>query len=112
MAAALTDRHETRCVRSESQCRLADRLGRFARNAEVQREWLLAEANDIIVDAMGWRTLQVPRASALTEQLTVPKLLDCIRRKDTSAVQALLTGEGVNIFTKADATALVERLSP
>ena len=70
------------------------------------------EANAIIVDAMGWRTLQVPRASALTEQLTVPKLLDCIRRKDTSAVQALLTDEGVNIFTKADATVLVERLSP
>ena len=27
------------------------------------------EANDIIVEAMGWRTLQVPRASALTETL-------------------------------------------
>ena len=39
------------------------------------------EANDIIVDAMGWRTLQVPRASALTEKLTVPKLLDCIYRR-------------------------------
>ena len=51
------------------------------------------EANDIIVDAMGWRTLQVPRASALTKKLTVPKLLDCIARKDTSAIQALMTDE-------------------
>ena len=51
------------------------------------------EANDIIVEAMGWRTLQVPRAAALTEKLTVPKLLDCIERKDTSAIQALTTEE-------------------
>ena len=70
------------------------------------------EANDIIVDAMGWRTLQVPRASALTEKLTVPKLLDCIARKDPSAIQALMTDEGVTIFAKADAVALFERLSP
>ena len=70
------------------------------------------EANDIIVEAMGWRTLQVPRASALTEKLTVPKLLDCIDRKQTSPIQALMTDESVNIFTKADAAALFERLSP
>ena len=30
------------------------------------------EANDIIVEAMGWRTLQVPRAAILTEKLTLP----------------------------------------
>ena len=70
------------------------------------------DANDIIVEAMGWRTLQVPRASALTERLTVPNLLDCIYRKDTSAIQVLKTDEGVNIFAKADAVALLERLSP
>ena len=70
------------------------------------------EANDIIVDAMGWRTLQVPRASALTEKLTVPKLLDCIDRKDPSAIQALMTDEGVTVFARADAAALFERLSP
>ena len=61
---------------------------------------------------MGWRTLQVPRASALTEKLTVPKLLDCIARKDPSAIQALMTDEGVTIFAKADTVALFERLSP
>ena len=70
------------------------------------------EANDIIVDAMGWRTQQVPRASALTEKLTVPKLLDCVARKNHPAIQALMTDEGVTIFSKADAAALFERLSP
>ena len=44
--------------------------------------------------------------------LTVPKLLDCIGRKDTSGIQALMTDEGVAIFAKADAAALIERLSP
>jgi ABC-type lipoprotein export system ATPase subunit len=70
------------------------------------------EANGIIVEAMGWRTIQVPRASALTEQLTLPKLLDAIARRDTAALQALTTDEGVNIFSRADAAAVLERLSP
>ncbi len=70
------------------------------------------EANEIIVDAMGWRTMQVPRASALTEKLTVPKLLDAIARKDASALQALTTDEGVNIFSKGEASGVIEKLSP
>jgi hypothetical protein len=70
------------------------------------------EANDIIVEAMGWRTLQVPRASALTEKLTLPKLLDAIARRDTSALQALTTDEAVNIFSKMEAGAILEKLSP
>jgi energy-coupling factor transporter ATP-binding protein EcfA2 len=69
------------------------------------------EANDIIVEAMGWRTLQVPRASALTEKLTLPKLLDAITRKDPSSLQALRTDEGVTIFGKADAMTVIEKLS-
>jgi energy-coupling factor transporter ATP-binding protein EcfA2 len=70
------------------------------------------EANDIIVEAMGWRTLQVPRASALTEKLTLPKLLEAVARKDTAPLQALKTDEGVNIFSKMDAAAVLEKLSP
>lgn len=70
------------------------------------------EANDIIVEAMGWRTLQVPRATALTEKLTLPKLLDAIARKDTAPIQALMTDEGVNIFSKPEAAAVIEKLSP
>ncbi len=69
-------------------------------------------ANEIIVEAMGWRTLQVPRAAALTETLTLPKLLDAIARKDTAPLQALTTDEGVNIFNKADAVGVFEKLSP
>jgi ABC-type histidine transport system ATPase subunit len=70
------------------------------------------EANDIIVEAMGWRTLQVARATALTEKLTVPRLLDAIARKDPSALQALRTDEGINIFSRVEAATVIEKLSP
>jgi energy-coupling factor transporter ATP-binding protein EcfA2 len=70
------------------------------------------EANNIIVETMGWRTQQVPRASALTEKLTVPKLLDALARKDTAPLQALTTEEGVTIFSKADAALVLEKLAP
>jgi DNA repair ATPase RecN len=70
------------------------------------------EANEIIVEAMAWRTQQVPRASAITEKLTVPKLLDALARRDTTPLQALTTDEGVPIFSKADAGLVLEKLSP
>jgi ABC-type taurine transport system ATPase subunit len=69
------------------------------------------EANDIIVEAMGWRTLQVPRATLLTERLTLPKLLDAIVRKDPGPIQALATDEGVTVFGRAEATGIIEKLS-
>lgn len=70
------------------------------------------EANDIIVETMGWRTQQVPRANVLTEKLTLPKLLDAIAHKDATALQALTTKEGVNVFTRADAVLILEKLAP
>jgi hypothetical protein len=50
--------------------------------------------------------------NALTEKLTLPKLLEAIARKDTALLQALKTDEGVNIFGKTDAAAVLEKLSP
>jgi DNA repair ATPase RecN len=70
------------------------------------------EANDIIVETMGWRTQQVPRASAITEKLTVPKLLDALARRDVGPLQALTTDERVSIFSRADAALVLEKLSP
>ncbi|HTB22627.1 MAG TPA: AAA family ATPase [bacterium] len=70
------------------------------------------EANDIIVDAMGWRTQQVPRAAVLTGTLTLPKLLETLAIRDLSALQNLKSDEGVSIFSKADAAVIIEKLSP
>ena len=69
------------------------------------------DANAIIVETMGWRTVQVPRAAALTETLTVPKLLEAISQNDLSALQALATSDGGTVFTKAESTTILERLS-
>lgn len=68
------------------------------------------EANEIIIQAMGWRTIQVQRASALTEALTVPKLLDALSRKDQRSLMALKNGEGGSIFDKSDAEAIMQKL--
>jgi energy-coupling factor transporter ATP-binding protein EcfA2 len=68
--------------------------------------------NEIIIEAMGWRTVQIPRASSLTEKLTVPKLLDAVSRKDPSPILALQTDAGETVFNRADANTLLERLAP
>lgn len=66
-------------------------------------------AHDLLVEVMGWRTTQVPRATLITQKLTVPKLLDTIRTKSTALIQALRTPEDVVVFTKADAEEIIKR---
>ncbi len=69
------------------------------------------DAETIIVDAMNWRTSQVPRASILTRQLTVPKLLEAIEKKTPGPIQALRTDEGSTVFSKTDAEAIISKLA-
>jgi ABC-type cobalamin/Fe3+-siderophores transport system ATPase subunit len=68
------------------------------------------QANDLLVEIMGWRTNQVPRASSLTQRLTVPKLIEAVRRKDSAAIQAIRTEDDVPLFNKGEADAIVKRL--
>ena len=68
------------------------------------------EANDIIVAAAGWRTSQVPRASNITENVTVPKLLAALSKKDNASLLTLIDDTGKKVFTPADASALLARL--
>lgn len=68
------------------------------------------DAANIIVEIMGWRTVQVPRAAALTEQLTIPTLLDAITRKDVGPIIALQSYDDVPIFSRGEAATLLERL--
>jgi hypothetical protein len=39
---------------------------------------------------MNWRTVQVPRAALIVEQVTVPKLLDCVRKKDPNPIMSIV----------------------
>jgi len=68
-------------------------------------------ARSLIAEAMGWRTAQVPRASAITELLTVPKLLEAIRRNDAKPIQAIRDEQNQPVFAPAEARAILERLS-
>lgn len=69
-----------------------------------------ADGAQLIIQTMGWRTVQQQRADALVSTLTIPKLLDAIERKQTAPLVALKTQEGVGIFDKAAASEILERL--
>mgnify|MGYP001309591311 CR=1 FL=1 len=67
-------------------------------------------ACDLIVREMGWRTVQVPRAALLVEQLTVPRLLTALDKKDKAAFAAV-AADGVKIFDSQDIQLMLERLN-
>jgi hypothetical protein len=72
---------------------------------------LSPDAERLIIDAMGWRTLQQLKAAALIRDLTLPVLLDCVRRKSTRAITELTNANGGAVFAKNEAEVLLERLS-
>jgi len=67
-------------------------------------------AEQLIIQAMGWRTVQVARARLLVEVLTVPKLLAASKANDKKAVTSLETAGGVKPFNSEDATLLYQKL--
>jgi len=69
------------------------------------------DAEQQIIEAMGWRTVQNQRAALLIESLTMPGLLDVIDSNDVAAIRAVKTPEGTRQFAKADAETIIERLS-
>jgi ABC-type taurine transport system ATPase subunit len=69
------------------------------------------DAEQQIIEAMGWRTMQVPRAALLIEKLTMPGLLEAIDSKKAGAITAVQTAEGGKVFAKGDAESIIERLS-
>lgn len=72
---------------------------------------LAPDAERLIIDAMGWRTLQQLKARALINTLTLPLLLDCIRRRDVKPVTALRNEMSGPVFAQNEAELLLERLS-
>jgi energy-coupling factor transporter ATP-binding protein EcfA2/histidinol phosphatase-like PHP family hydrolase len=68
------------------------------------------EATNQIVQAMGWRTNQQPRAAWLVEHLTIPRLLEALQKANTQPITDIKTVEGVQIFDQAEARTILERL--
>jgi hypothetical protein len=60
---------------------------------------------------MGWRTSQVPRATLLTQKLTLPALLLAIEKKNSGALMTLAFDDGTKPFNSQDAAEIIERLS-
>lgn len=77
---------------------------KYARNAYSP------DAADQIIQVMGWKTNQQTRASWLVEKLTVPVLLEAVRRNDVAPILALKTPEGVEVFKRDEAQVIIERL--
>lgn len=69
------------------------------------------DALDIIVGTMGWRTNQVPRASAVLTALGYWGIIDAVTNSNVAAFQAIKSEDGAALFSKADAEELVARLS-
>lgn len=65
--------------------------------------------HDLMVEVMAWRTTQVPRATLITQTLTVPKLVEAIRTNNPASIQALKTPEGVSMFSRGDADEIIKR---
>jgi ATPase subunit of ABC transporter with duplicated ATPase domains len=71
---------------------------------------LSEEAEEIIQQGMNWRTVQVPRAALIVEQVTVPKLLDCVRKKDPNPIMSIVGKDGIKPFNKTEALEILETL--
>ena len=71
---------------------------------------LSPEAEEIIQQAMNWRTVQVPRASLIVEQLTVPRLLHAIRRNDPQGLINITAADSSHPFNKTDALDILRTL--
>jgi hypothetical protein len=69
------------------------------------------EAAEQIKHVMGWRTNQVPRATLLTQGLTLPRLLDAVESNDVEAIVALAFSDGTQPFNAQDAKDIIARLS-
>ena len=71
---------------------------------------LAPDAERLIIDAMGWRTLQQLKARALINTLTLPALLECVRRRDVKPITALRNDNDAPIFAQNEAELLLERI--
>lgn len=65
----------------------------------------------LIIQVMGWRTNQQPRAARLVEEMTIPVLLEAIHRKNVQAFLDIKTPEGVEVFDRGEALSIIEKLS-
>lgn len=72
---------------------------------------LAPDAERLINEAMGWRTLAQLKARALIGGLTLPRLLECVRRRSIEPITALRSDANAPVFASNEAGLLLERLA-
>lgn len=90
---------------------LKGRLSDLFVTLKFDKSSLSPDAERLIIDAMGWRTLQQLKAGSLIRQLTLPALLDCVRRRSIGPILALKNDGGPPVFAQNEAEVLLERLA-
>jgi predicted ATPase len=118
-ATALRERWEARdriatlrdAFGSQATATLREALSDLQVSLKYARNAYSPEAAEFIIGAMGWRTNQQTRASWLVENLTVPVLLDAIRRKDPKPIMNLRSPEDVAYFDRGEADAIISQLA-
>ncbi len=78
---------------------------------KYDRNALSLEADRVIIETMGWRTTQQVKSKALTQTLTLPVVLDCLRRSNIEAVKNLKEENGQRVFSDPEAQLVLDRLS-
>lgn len=115
----LKGRKEKRAAISKNRLGFAVRANTALKNAltdlfvniKFVEGTLSPEAEEIIKEAMNWRTSQVPRTSLLVEQLPLPHLLDAIRKSDPTPVLSIEAKDGTKPFSRTDALELLRTLA-
>ncbi len=92
---------------------LAQVLADLTVSVKFAADALSPAAQELIQEVMGWRTVQVPRAPMLVEELGVNRLVDIARRKDIQPLLALTTPtpDKTKLFSAAEARDIISRLS-
>ena len=90
---------------------LKSTLSDLSVSLKIDADALSPTAERLINEVMNWRTLQQLKAKALISDLTLPKVLECVRRKDTKPIAGLRDEKQQTIFSAAEAGTLLDRLA-
>ena len=115
----LKKRLEVRAVISKNRTAFAAKANKTLKNAltdlfvnvKFTENALSPEAEQIITEAMNWRTSQVPRAALIVEQIPVPQLLTAIRKNDPNPILNVAAPDSTKPFSKTDALEILKTLA-
>jgi predicted metal-dependent phosphoesterase TrpH/ABC-type lipoprotein export system ATPase subunit len=72
---------------------------------------LSSELEELVKEAMGWRTSQVPKAALIASKLSPLALIDVIDKKNAATLAAILDEQGNKVFSLSDALAIITKLN-